>query len=302
MSRATPPPRDPRSIFPAVRTIGLERRPFEDVYHQILTRPWRHFVGVIAVLFVVLNVVFALLYLAQAGSIANAREGSFEDAFYFSVQTMATIGYGGMTPATRYAHLVVMIEAITGILTVAVITGVTFAKFARPTARVMFSAQIAAPTRFGVPHLQFRMANQRNNLVAEATLRVLVLVKQTTPEGEVVRMPIDLPLVRDRTALFTLTWTAMHKIDEKSPFHGEGALERLQAQGAEIFLTFNGLDETFAQNIHARHRYRLEDIAWGCRFADVLTVEPDGTRVVDYSHFDEVVPVEVKAEEAARAG
>jgi inward rectifier potassium channel len=283
-----------------LRTVGLERAPFEDVYHSILVRPWWQFVLATALAFLGVNALFALLYMIEPGSVTNARPGNYEDAFYFSVQTLATIGYGNMAPATRFAHWVVTLEAFTGILTVAVITGVTFSKFSRPTARVAFSAKVAAPTRNGVPHLMFRMANRRNNLVVEATLRVLTLVRETTVEGETVRRPIELKLVRDRSALFTLSWTAMHAIEEGSPFYGEGALERLRASGAEMYLSFSGIDETFAQTIHARWRYTLDDIAWGQRFADILTIHADGSRVIDYSHFDEVVPVNQPANQPAR--
>ena len=154
-----------------------------------------------------------------------------------------------------------------------------------------FSAHIAAPTRHGVPHLQFRMANQRQNLVVQANLQVTVLVIEETPEGESVRRPLDLKLVRPSTPLFALSWTAMHTIDHTSPFHGPGAVERLRAIGAEIFLSLTAWDETVAQTIHARHRYTLDDIAWGMRFQDMLTTLPDGTRILDYNHFHELVPV-----------
>ena len=282
-------------VIAPLHTIGLARAPFEDIYHQILVRPAWQFVLFTACAFLGLNMLFALLYFVAPGSVTNARPGSYEDCFYFSVQTLATIGYGGMTPATRWAHAVVTAEAFCGILSVALITGITFAKFARPTSRVIFSAKVPLTPRHGIPHLMFRMANRRQNLVVEATLRVMVLVRESTPEGETVRRPVDLKLVRSGTALFTLSWTAMHLIDETSPFHGEGALERLRAQEAEIYLSFSGLDETFAQTIHARWRYQLDDIVPNVRFADILEVQPDGTRIIDYRNFDDVVPINAVA-------
>ena len=136
--RTLPPPRSV-TAFPPVRTIGRKWAPHEDLYHSVLTRSWWEFVAIVAGAFVVANALFGLLYLVQPGSISNAREGSFEDAFFFSVQTMATIGYGGMAPATLYGHLLVTSEAIIAMLGVAVVTGVTFSKFARPTARVLFA-------------------------------------------------------------------------------------------------------------------------------------------------------------------
>jgi inward rectifier potassium channel len=279
--------------LPHIETIGQRWAPHEDLYHYILTRSWGEFFLLIGMAFLGANALFGLLYWAQPGSVTNARPGSFEDAFYFSVQTMATIGYGGMTPATRFAHVMVTLEALTGILSVALITGMTFAKFARPTARVLFCEKMVLTPRDGVPHLMFRMTNWRHNQVAEAQLRVIVLVTERTREGEMLRRQIELPLVRDRTPLFALSWTAMHLVDAQSPFHGAGAMERLRAADAEIFVTLIGLDEAMGQ-IHARHAYRLEDIVANARFADVLTILPDGTRRIDYRRFHEIIPIDAE--------
>jgi inward rectifier potassium channel len=220
--------------------------------------------------------------------VTNTRPGSFEDAFFFSVQTMATIGYGGMTPATRFAHVVVTVEAMTGILSAALITGITFAKFARPTARVLFSDKMILAPRDGVPHVMFRVANWRHNVVVEAQLRVILLVTERTREGESLRRQVELALVRDRTPLFALTWTVMHLVDAGSPFFGADALRRLRDSGAEIYVTLTGLDEAMGQ-IHAQYSYRLEDIVTNVRFADVMSVHPDGTREIDYRRFHEVL-------------
>jgi len=239
--------------------------------------------------------VFASAYLARPGSIANARPGAFEDAFYFSVQTIATIGYGGMHPATRYAHLLVVFEALTGILGIAVITGLTFTRFSRPSARVLFSNRVTLTPRDGVPHLMFRMANWRRNRIVEARLRIIMLVTERTREGEVLRRQIDLPLVRAETAIFFLTWTAMHRVDEASPFFGTGAMEALRAKRAELFLALTGFDETIGQTIHARREYALGDIVVGVRFADVLTLNADGSRQIDYRKFHDVVPLAPRA-------
>jgi len=261
------------------------------MYHYVLKLSWPAFFGLVSVVFIFANLVFASAYLARPGSIANARPGAFEDAFYFSVQTIATIGYGGMHPATRYAHLLVVFEALTGILGIAVITGLTFTRFSRPSARVLFSNRVTLTPRDGVPHLMFRMANWRRNRIVEARLRIIMLVTERTREGEVLRRQIDLPLVRAETAIFFLTWTAMHRVDEASPFFGTGAMEALRAKRAELFLALTGFDETIGQTIHARREYALDDIVVGVRFADVLTLMPDGSREIDYRKFHDVVPL-----------
>ncbi len=278
--------------LPPTVVRGQRLRPYEDLYHTVLTAPWSYFFLSAAAAFVVMNAVFAGLYLLVPGSIANARPGSFEDAFFYSVETMATIGYGELTPAGTFGHVLMTIEAIIGMFTVALLTGVTFAKFARPSSRVLFTNKILVTPRDGVPHMMFRMANYRHNNVVEATLRVMVLLEERTKEGEVLRRPYELLLVRDRTPLFGLTWTAMHRIDETSLFYGEGALERLRAKKGQIILALNGLDETFGQTIHARYVYELEDIVENARFHDVLTIREDGTREIDYTHFHDYVPIE----------
>jgi inward rectifier potassium channel len=253
-----------------------------------------------------INLIFALLYASVPGCVSGAAPGDLEDAFYFSVQTFATIGYGAMAPATRFGHVVVVFEALVGTLGVALVTGVTFAKFARPTARVLFASKAVVHMRDGVPHLVFRLANWRGNMVVEGQLRVLILLRQTTREGDTIRMPVELPLVRDRTALFALTWVPMHRIDEKSPLWGGlAARDRLLAENAEIFLSFSGMDETLGQSIQARYRYRLGDVVYNARFADVLTIEPDGTRTIDYARFHDIEilgePQELVWEAAAAA-
>jgi inward rectifier potassium channel len=272
---------------PTIRARGQDVSLFEDLYHKVLGLRWWRFFAYVATGWLGANLLFATLYAAQPGCVTNAT--GFEEAFYFSVQTFATIGYGAMAPATRYGHVVVVLEALFGTLGVALLAGVTFAKFARPTARVLFSDKVVVTLRDGVPHLVFRLANWRGNMVVEGQLRVFVLRLEKTREGDTIRVPHELPLVRDRTALFALTWIPMHRIDSQSPFWGgEAALARLREQRAEIYLAFTGLDETIGQPIHARHRYSPEDIVWNARHVDVLTIEPDGTRTIDYAAFHDV--------------
>jgi inward rectifier potassium channel len=278
-----------------IKAIGVERAPHKDAYHFILARSWPTFFVLVTLVFVLMNFVFAAAYYARPGAIANVPADSFEDAFYFSVQTLATIGYGELYPVTRYGHIVVTVEAVTGILFLALITGITFNRFARPSSRVLFSNRIVIGPRDGVPHMMFRMANWRRNRIVEARLMVVLLATEKTLEGEVMRRQIDIPLVRSHTGVFFLTWSAMHLIDEKSPFFGPNALERLRAKDAELYLGLTGFDETIGQTMHARRQYTLDDIVVGARFADVLTSTPDGKRVIDYRKFHDVVPLGVAA-------
>ncbi|HEY8074352.1 MAG TPA: ion channel [Labilithrix sp.] len=273
--------------MPSVRAVGRGLSPYEDAYHWILTLTWPRFFGSVALAFALLNVAFAAVYSLEPGAIRNAD--TFADRFAFSVQTLGTIGYGYMYPATGWANAFVSIEALVGLLFAALVTGLTFARFARPTARILFAEKAVVGPRDRVPHLMFRMANYRRNQIAQATLEALLLVTEKTAEGDVMRRPHPLSLVLSSNALFQHSWTAMHRIDETSPFFGDGAMDRLRSGGVEIYLTLTGVDETLAQTIHARARYTVDDIVQNARFADILRVEPDGTRVIDYDRFDEVV-------------
>jgi hypothetical protein len=274
-----------------VSAIGRDFVPADDLYHFLLTVPWWRFFVSSAATYVVINAIFAGFYSISPGCVSGAQ--SYKDLFFFSVQTMSTIGYGTMGPANLYAHILVTLEAITGMFAVAMLTGITFAKFSRPTARVLFAAHPVIGNRNGKPHLMFRMANWRHNQILDAQLTALLLLSETTSEGETLRKPTPLKLVRDRTALFFLTFLAMHEIDESSPLYGSDAIERLDADGATIILSLNGTDETLAAPIHARHVYQMTDIVVGARFADVLQIDRDGRREIDYRKFDDVVPVEV---------
>ena len=272
--------------MPPIRALGRKLSPHEDFYYWVLTLTWRAFFAWVTVAYFATNALFALAYVAVPGSVANVD--GFVDSFFFSVETFATIGYGVMAPQTRYAHAVVTIEALGGILATATITGVTFARLARPTSKVIFSEKAVIAKRNGVPHLQFRMANWRRNQIAEAQLHVMVLLTETTREGETLRRPTSLRLMRDKNPMFLLTWTAMHPIDEDSPFYGPDAFEKLRAMGAELFLSLTGLDETLGQTIHTRYRYRLEDIVHGARFSDILRTSDDGVRIVDFDKFHDI--------------
>jgi inward rectifier potassium channel len=270
--------------------LGAPIQRWRDPYHLLLTISWVNFFALVGLLYLAANALFALAYLAGGDGIENAQPGSFLDAFFFSVQTMASIGYGAMYPNTTYANTLVTIEALVGLLGLAMGTGLMFARFARPTARVLFSNVAVIAAQDGVPTLMLRAANQRHNQVLEAQVRMTLVRNVVTRDGEFMRRFYDMRLVRSQTPIFVLTWTAMHPIDEDSPLYGMTP-EELEEVEAEIVVTLTGLDETFAQTIHTRHSYIASEIVWNARFADILSRLPDGRRAVDYHRFHEVVPL-----------
>jgi len=268
--------------------LGLRRPWFGDLYHFALRLSWCSFLLGGVALYLAANAVFALLYLVQPGAIANARPGAFADAFFFSVQTMATVGYGQMAPATLYANLVVTVETAVGLMFLALATGLVFARFSRPTARVLFSRVAVIGPYNGEPTLSFRLANQRSNQILQAEVSAVLLRDEKTLEGAPIRRFYDLKLARYRTPVFALTFSVMHEIDKDSPLHGASAAS-LEADNAELIVTASGIDETIAQRVHARTSYLPHEILWGHRFVDVMGWTDDGSRVIDYRQFHDTV-------------
>ena len=275
--KSPPPP-------PPIRRLGSTAPRARDLYHALVTMRWRWFFLILAAAYLVFNATFALLYLAAPGGIGNAKEGAFADAFFFSVQTMATIGFGVMYPATFYSNAVVTVEALMGLAAFAFATGIIFQRFSLPRARVLFS-RVAVVTRFdGIPTLMLRCANERRNFMLEAEVRVYLAREEMSAEGSQFRRTHNLALARSRNPLFSFSWTIMHPIDARSPLHGADAAT-LAAQDAAILVTLTGTDESLSQTILARNVYTAAEILWGRRFVDVLSRTEDGQRVIDYRRF-----------------
>jgi inward rectifier potassium channel len=271
-----------------VSSDGSERY-FTDFYHHTLTSSWLSLLLQITGAFVLGNAVFSLGYYVDGG-VENAH--SFADVFFFSVETMATVGYGKMAPVSVVAHLLMSLEALTGLIGLAIVTGLIFAKFSRPTARVRFSRFAVVSKRDGVPSLMFRMANVRANQIVEAQIHVVFSRQEHTLEGEEVRRFYDLELARYRNAIFGYSWTAIHPILPGSPFHG-ATPESLAAADAGVVVSLTGIDETFSQTVYARNYYYPDDIVWGARLVDITSLSPDGDSLIDFSRFDKIAPAEL---------
>lgn len=264
-------------------------RDLSDVAHWLLTLSWPQFFGLTSLGYFGSNVLFALVYLS-GDMVAGAEPGSFVDAYAFSVQTMSTIGYGALTPASPLADYIASIEVFLGLLGFAVVTGMLFARFARPTARVLFSEVAVVRERDGVPTLQFRMANERGNLICDAQLNVVMAYDHRTREGEFLRRFVRLGMVRERSPVFALSWTGMHAIDSTSPLFGWTAAD-LERVRAEIVVTVNGIDDTFNQPVHSQHSFLWTEVLWNHGFVDVITTLDDGRRTIDYDNFHSTKPL-----------
>lgn len=278
-----------------VVAIGLPTPWLRDLYHHLVTLPWPTFLIVLSLVYVGLNVFFAVLYLLGDGAIANARPGVFSDAFFFSVETISTIGYGQMAPATLYGNIVMTSEALVGVMLIAVAAGLMFARFSRPTARVMFSKVAVIAPHDGVPTLTLRLANERRNQILEAQVSVTLVRDERTADGEWMRRFYDLQLARQRSPIFAMTFTVMHKIDSTSPLW-DATPSSLAAEAAEIVVTVTGIDANTVQTIHARTSYLAREVLWERRFTDVFTQTEDGRLAIDYRLFHDTEPIQQPAQ------
>lgn len=292
---ASPPPEIRGQRFldnkgkPTLEAVGLPRAPLRDLYHRLVIARWTTFILGCLFVYTTLHLVFAALYTLAPGCVANVE--GFWDAYFFSVQTMMTIGYGTMSPVTTYAHVLVSLEAYLGMFLTAVLTGLVFAKFATPTANVMFANAVCIARHEGKPTLSMRMANARGNRLVSASLDVAIAMTITTAEGETFRKVVDLKLVRRTNPLFWVGWTAMHVIDETSPFYGE-TNESLAKKGMEMIVILTGVDEHTSQAVHARRSYGADEIQWGARYVDIIAAAQTagGLRRIDYRRFHDTQP------------
>jgi len=229
---------------------------------------------VVTLLYLGFNLLFALAFVACGdgallGPGADMMGGRFSRAFFFSVQTFATIGYGQIGPNGFAANAVVTLEALVGLMYQALATGLLFARFSRPTASIIFSRHaIVAPYKDGRA-LEFRIANRRRNEIIELEAQVLFSAMEKDGGGNTVRRYVPLSLERNKVTFFPLAWTIVHPIDDTSPLLGKTTFELEQSQ-SEILVLLTGIDETFEQTVHVRTSYRADEIVWDARFRSMF--------------------------------
>jgi inward rectifier potassium channel len=271
-----------------IRVIGQKRTPLRDFYHALLRLPWWATISAISGAFLLANAAFALAYLL-AGGVQHAAPGSFADAFFFSVQTMGTIGYGAMYPGSTAANAVVVVESIVSLLLTAISTGIVFAKLSRSRARCVFTRYAVIAPLDGVPTLMFRLGNERGNQIVDAKVQVALFRTERTEDGRMYYRPFDLHLLRDHTLSLFRSWNVLHPIDDASPLRGETPASMAEKE-IELQVMVIGLDDVTMQTVHANYRYFAKDILWGARLVDVISETPDGNILLDLRRFHEVEP------------
>ena len=256
-----------------------------------MTVYWPVFFGGAALIFVLLNAGFAVLYLLGDQPVANVPPKSLLDLFYFSIETLATVGYGDMHPQTEYGHFIATVEIFTGMCFLAVLTGLVFARFSRPRARFVFADYPVVASRGGDPTLMVRLANARHNTISRANARLWLIRAERTKEGDQLRRFYELKLDRSNHPMFVLSWMLFHPIDKDSPLHGTTASD-LADGDALLVLNVGGVDDSSAQQLYARRVYSYHDIRWRHRYRDITSVSPQGRFLLDYTKFHDTVPEE----------
>ncbi len=268
---------------------GVARFDLSDPYHLAITLPWPRFIAALLAAYLAVNTAFAVLYVLVPGSVANARPGSLADAFFFSFETLATVGYGEMYPASLYGHLIACTEIAVGLGFTAIMTGLTFVRFSRPRAKFIMAEKLTVCQHGGQPTLMLRFGNGRLAPLADARATLNVLLREHTQEGTIFRRVVELPLLRARLPVFPLTWTLMHVIDAQSPLHGMDAAA-LTAADLSIFVAIEARDPVLASTVHQVRTFGPESVAFGMRYIDVISSEADGTPMADMTQISAMEP------------
>ena len=260
-------------------------------YLFMINAPWPLFGALVLAAYFAANVAFALIYYYGVGvehlrgAEAATAFGSFLNAFFFSAHTLTTVGYGNMYPAGTLANSVAAFEALAGLMTFALATGLLFGRFSRPGARLQFSKRMVVSPYDGSSSLQFRVANRRSNNLMEIEARVLLMTVERTPAGPR-RKYTPLGLEREKVVFLPLAWTIVHPIDDASPLKGKTAQDMAEAE-AEFLVLIRAFDDTFFQTVHVRYSYRHEEVVWGARFVPTFEVDEHGHMVLDLSRLSE---------------
>jgi inward rectifier potassium channel len=270
-----------------VQKIGNKSAYFQDAFYWILRTSWPQFIIMAMSSYLLINAFFASLYYFLDASILNTRPGSYWDSFIFSFQTSSTLGFGHYLPNSNLSHILVFLDTFSGIFYAAIITGLAYAKFAKPSARVNFTKNVILTTFDHIPTIMFRMSNSRDTHIVDVNLNVAALLPYTSKEGDELRKFYPLKLITSNNPTFSLSWTAMHQIDEDSPLFGMD-IDEIKEKSTIIFVSLTGIDDVLSQTVHASYRYTSTDIIKAKKFVDILSFV-DGKYILDLHKFNDVV-------------
>ncbi len=269
-------------------TEGLRLNFWADISHRCMTASWPAFIAGAALVFIAFNAVFAVLYWIGDQPVSNVPRNAYIDYLYFSIETLSTAGYGDMHPQTHYGHFVATVELFTGIFSMSLMTGLVFARFSRPHARLLFANYPVISNYEGKPTLMVRFANERHNIIGNATAKLWLLRNIVSKEGQSLRRFYELALLRNEHPALALSWTLYHVLDEESPLYGLNA-DDFATINVSLVVVVTGYDVVAAQSVHARRSYDHTDIRFGQRYADILDAAEDGRLRINYGKFHETL-------------
>ena len=278
-----------RASAVTMEKLGIARFEFSDPYHLAIMLSWPQFFAMLVAIYLGINLLFALLYAAVPGCIANVPPGSLATAFFFSVETLATVGYGVMAPATRYGHIVSTIEILLGMVLTATMTGLFFVRFSKPKSKLILAETAVVTRRDGRPSLMIRIGNGRVNALIDAAARLTMLVLDIGPDGQRLRRAVDLRLMRSDFPYFPMTWTLIHEIDAASPLAGIDADSPVLAE-LNLMLSVKARDPLLGADVFSVRNYQGGDLAFGMRYVDAVTSSPEGRAVADMRKISQVEP------------
>ena len=264
--------------------VGLGESRGIDIYYRLISRSWFWLITAICFSFLGISLAFALIYHFLPGSVNNVNPSSFADAFNFSIQTLSTLGYGNFSPESTASHVLVTAEVLLSLLLTAVSTGLVYAKFSRPTAKLLFSEVALINTYKESSALTFRIANRRGNRIIDANIRVTYARNRILQDGSYHRDLIDLPLKRSIAPVLSYTWSVFHDINEESPLL-DATYQSICDEDGSLMVSVNGIDEDLATDVLAQHVYGDTEIVWGGKFLDILSVDEQGRTKVNYDLF-----------------
>lgn len=262
---------------------------WRDPYHVAVSLSWWQFTLLLVGVELALNLLFGMLYSLQPGSVANLTPDRYSGPFFFSIETMATVGYGVMSPSSLYGHIVASVEIMTGLGFTAIVTGLIFVRFARARARLWYANQAVVARHNGQPTLMVRVANPHSTILTNASASLAALLTETTAEGRTFRFATELPLVRSKAPIFTLTWTAMHTIDAASPLAGYDS-QRMVRDQVRLFFSLTARDVTLEANVTGTKDYGAKDILYGVRYVDAVSIDEAGRTLADVSRLSDIEP------------
>jgi len=272
-----------------IRKLGASRYDWRNPYHVAVSLSWPQFLLAFVLVECLINLLFGLLYVAQPRCVANLPPGSLLMAFFFSLETFATVGYGVMAPSSLYGHLVSSAEILCGVAFTAIVTGLMFARFSRPRTSLVYADRMVVAQHNGCPTLMLRVGNSSAEPLLEAMARMTALVGGTTTEGKFYLRSVELKLRRARLPIFALSWTLMHAIDESSPLAGFDA-EQMTQEVPRIFVSIEGRDAILGTTVLDTRMFSGNAIAFGMRYVDTITFGRNAATLVDLTLLSALEP------------